>query len=98
MKEYIKEGETPSMASHLAYQDAKNSESLDEKIVSLISQANFHYKQAQTELFKVGSLLDEIRDEIKEPALEKIFILDGLEMARKEGYYGYANGKFLKKE
>lgn len=64
-------------------------ETLDEKLVRLVSQANFHYKNAIQELFKLGEVLDEIK-EVKD------YFFDGLEMARKEGYYGYFEGKFHK--
>ena len=61
---------------------------------SLIERANLHYRNALDSLGQMGKILDEIRE--KYVNNDQIVIFNGVEMARKEGYYGYSNGKFLK--
>jgi len=61
---------------------------------SLIERANLHYRNALDSLGQIGKILDEIRE--KYVTNDQIIIFNGVEMARKEGYYGYANRRFLK--
>jgi len=63
---------------------------------SLIERANFHYRNALDSLGQMGKILDEIREKYVRNDNDCLVIFDGVEMARKEGYYGYSNGKFLK--
>jgi len=61
---------------------------------SLIERANIHYRNALESLGEMGKILDEIREKYVND--DRIIIFNGVETARKEGYYGYVNGKFLK--
>jgi len=64
---------------------------------SLIERANFHYRNALDSLGQMGKILDEIREKyVRNEDNYALMVFDGVEMARKEGYYGYSNGKFLK--
>ena len=61
---------------------------------SLIERANLHYRNALDSLGEMGKILDEIRE--KYITNDQMIIMNGVEMARSEGYYGYSNGKLLK--
>jgi len=64
------------------------------ELKSLIERGNIHYQNALSSLWELGKILNEIRE--KYVNNDQMIIMNGVEMARKEGYYGYANGKFLK--
>ncbi|MCD6148648.1 hypothetical protein J7J18_04705 [bacterium] len=68
------------------------------ELKSLIERANFHYRNALDSLGEVGKILNEIREKYVREDDSYLMIFDGVEMARRESYYGYSNGKFLKND
>jgi len=68
------------------------------ELKSLVERANFYYQNALDSLGQMGKILDEIREKYVRNNDDCLMIFNGVEMARKEGFYGYANGRFLKSD